>query len=65
MSDLQMELFMKSIKYLLFIMLFSAFVGRAQDKPNINEDNKVVAKIDNNYLVTLKDLRQYIEDWKI
>jgi len=64
MSDLQMELFMKSIKYLLFIMLFSAFVGRAQDKPNINEDNKVVAKIDNNYLVTLKDLRQYIEDWK-
>jgi hypothetical protein len=64
MRDLQMELFMKSIKYLFFIMLFSAFVGRAQDKPNIIDDNKVVTKIDNNYLVTLKDLRQYIADWK-
>ena len=55
---------MKSIKYLLFIMLFSAFVGRAQDKPNIIDDNKVVAKLDKNYLVTLKDLRQYITDWR-
>ena len=64
MRDLQMELLMKSIKYLIFIILFSAFVGRAQDKPNIIDDNKVVAKIDNNYLVTLKDLRQYIADWK-
>ncbi len=64
MSDLQMELFMKSIKHLLFIMLFSAFVGRAQEKPNIIDDNKVVARLDKDFLVTLKDLRQYIVDWK-
>ena len=64
MSDLQMELLMKSIKYLLFIMLFSAFVGRAQDKPNTIDDNKVVARLDKDFLVTLKDLRQYITDWK-
>jgi hypothetical protein len=64
MSDLQMELLMKSIKYLLFIMLFSAFVGRAQDKPNMIDDNEVVARLDKDFLVTLKDLRQYITDWK-
>lgn len=55
---------MKSMKYLFFIILFFAFVGRAQEKPNIIDDNKVVAKIDKDYLVTLKDLRQYIVDWK-
>lgn len=59
-----MELFMKSTKYLLFIMLFSAFVGRAQDMPNMIDDNKVVARLDKDFLVTLKDLRQYIKDWK-
>jgi hypothetical protein len=64
MSDLQMELFMKSIKYLLFIMLFFPFAGRAQDKPDIIDDNKVVAKLDKDFLVTLKDLRQYITDWR-
>ena len=55
---------MKSIQYLLFIMFFSAFAGYAQDKPNIIDDNKVVARLDKDYLVTLKDLRQYITDWK-
>ena len=55
---------MKSIQYLLFIMFFSAFAGYAQDKPNITDDNKVVARLDKDYLVTLKDLRQYITDWK-
>jgi hypothetical protein len=63
MSDLQMELLMKSIKYLLFIIFFSVFVGRAQDKPKTIEDS-VVARLDKNYLVTLKDLRQHITDWK-
>jgi hypothetical protein len=55
---------MKSMKYLLFIMVFSACVGRAQDKPNIIDDNKVVARLDKDFLVTLKDLRQYIKDWR-
>ena len=55
---------MKSIRYLLFIMLFSALVGRAQDKPNSIDGNKVVAKLDKDFLVTLDDLRQYITDWR-
>ena len=54
---------MKSIKSLLFIILFSVFVGRAQDKPKTIEDS-VVAKLDKNYLVTLKDLQQHIADWR-
>ena len=58
-----MELFMKSIKYLLFIILFSVFVGRAQDKPKTIEDS-VVARLDKNYLVTLNDLQQHIADWR-
>jgi hypothetical protein len=64
MSDLQMELLMKSRKYLLFILLFIACVGRAQDKPPTIDDNKVVARLDKDFVVTLKDLRQYITDWK-
>jgi hypothetical protein len=64
MSDLQMGLLMKSTKFLLLILLFSAFVGRAQDKSNMVDDNKVVARLDKDFLVTLKDLRQYIKDWK-
>ena len=55
---------MKSTKYLLCIMLFSAFVGRAQDNPTMVDDNKVVARVDSNFSVSLKDLRQYITDWK-
>jgi hypothetical protein len=38
-------------------------VGSAQKKPNMIDDNKVVARLDKNFLVTLKDLRQYITDW--
>ena len=51
-------------KYLFFIVLFLTLVCRAQDKPNINDDNKVVAKLNKDYLVTLNDLRQYIVDWR-
>jgi len=59
-----MELLMKSTKYLLLVLLFSAFVVRAQDKPNTIDDNNVVARLDKDFSVTLKDLRQYIKDWK-
>ena len=58
-----MELFMKLIKSLLFIIVFSVFVGRAQEKPKIIEDS-VVARLNKNYLVTLKDLQQHIADWQ-
>jgi cellulose biosynthesis protein BcsQ len=64
MSDLRIGLLMKSIKYLFLIILFYAFAGRAQDKPNIIDDNKIVARLDKDFWVTLKDLRQYIVDWK-
>ena len=63
MSDSQMELFMKSAKHVLFVILFFASVGGAQKKPNMIDDNKAVARLDNNFLITLKDLRQYITDW--
>lgn len=55
---------MKSTKGLFFIVLFFAFVSRAQDKPNLIDDNKVVARLDKDFFVTLKDLRKYITDWK-
>lgn len=55
---------MKSIKFLLFFIVFiSAFVGRAQNNPYTIDENKVVAKLDTSFLVTLKDLRQYVTDW--
>ncbi len=55
---------MKLIKYMLFFTIFYAFVCSANDKSNSVDDNKVVANIDSNYSVTLKDLRQYVYDWK-
>lgn len=54
---------MKSIKQVLFVILFFASVGSAQKKPNMIDDNKVVARLDKHFSVTLKDLRQYITDW--
>ena len=63
MNDLQMKPFVKSIKYLLFVLFCFAFVGRAQQKPKVIDENKVVARLDKDFLVTLKDLRQYIADW--
>ena len=59
-----MELFVKLIKYLFIILLFFPFAGCTQDKPNIIDDNAVVAKLDKDFLVTLKDLKQHIVDWK-
>jgi hypothetical protein len=58
-----MELFMKSAKQVLFVILFFASVGGAQKKPTMIDENTVVAQLDRNFLVTLKDLRQYITDW--
>jgi len=55
---------MKSTKHLLLTLLVCAIVGLAQDKPNRIDDNKVVARLDKDFVVTLKDLRQYIVDWK-
>ena len=55
---------MKSIRYLLLILLFSALTGRAQNKTNTVDDTTVVARLDKNFFVTLNDLKQYITDWK-
>lgn len=49
-------------KYLVFFMLFFAFINCAKDKSNIND--KIVARVNRDYVVTVKDLRQYIKDWK-
>jgi hypothetical protein len=55
---------MKSIKHLFLIIVFCAFAGRAQDKPNKIDGNTAVAKIGKDYFVTLKDLKRYIMDRK-
>ncbi len=59
-----METLMKSTKYLLFITVFFAVVGRAQDTSTSLEDTNVVARLDKDFVVTLKDLKQYIADWR-
>jgi hypothetical protein len=55
---------MKSLQYLFLIILFFLFVGYGQDKPKTIDDTTVVAKLNKDFVVTLKDLRQYIKDWK-
>ncbi len=49
-------------KYLVFLILLLALAGCSKNKSN--EDDKVVARIDKkDYVVTIKDLKQYIADW--
>ena len=55
---------LKKFLLLFFILLFFPIIGHTQDKPNTIDSNKVVAKLDKNFVVTLKDLNQYIADWK-
>ena len=57
-----MEQLMKLKKYLFFLILSFLLVGCANDKIN-TDDDKIVAKIGENYEVTLSDLKQYINDW--
>ena len=52
---------MKSAKYLFLIILFSAIAGRAQDRLTVSNDD-TVAIVGKNYVVTLKELRQYVGD---
>lgn len=63
MGDLPMELLMGLKKYLFFIILSFALVCNAQDKSKINDDNKVIAKIGKDYIITLKELKKYAADW--
>lgn len=53
---------MKTAKFLLFIILFSAIAGRAQDRLTVDNDD-TVAIVGRDYVVTLKALRQYVNDW--
>jgi hypothetical protein len=57
-----MELLMRLKNYLFLIILFFAFVCCAQDKSD-NDSNKVIAKIGKDYVVTIKDLKEYAVDW--
>jgi len=56
---------MKLNKRLFFIILFLAVICRAQDKSNINDNDndKIIAKIGKDYVITLKDLKKYVADW--
>ncbi len=55
---------MRSIKYLFFIVLLFSIAACSQNKSNITKDDTVVAKIGKDYLVTAKELRKYVADWK-
>ncbi len=47
---------------LLFMILFTAAGIQAQDTSSITNDDTVVAKIGKDYLVTAKELRQFVHD---
>ena len=55
---------MRLIKYLFFIVLLFSIAACSQDKSNNTKDDTVVAKIGKDYLVTAKELRKYVADWK-
>ena len=47
-------------RYLVFLLLFLAFAGCSKDKSS--EDDKIIAKIGDNYEITVSDLKQYVAD---
>ena len=51
-------------KYLYFIVLLFSIAACSQVKSNDTKDDTVVAKIGKDYLVTAKELRKYVADWK-
>lgn len=53
---------MKLKKYLIFLVFSFLVIGCTKDKVN-SGDGKIVAKIGEDYIVTLSDLKQYITDW--
>ena len=55
MSDLLMEQWMKTTKYLFYIILLFSIAACTQVK-----NDTVVAKIDKDYLITANELRQYV-----
>ena len=48
-------------KYMFLLIFFLVLAGCAKDKSN--EDGKIVARIGKDYLVTVKDLKQYVADF--
>ncbi len=51
------------IKYLLFLIMFITLFGCSSNNHKIDDDSKIVAKIGDDYIVTLKSLNKYITDW--
>jgi PPIC-type PPIASE domain len=51
-------------KYLFSIVLLFSIAACSQVKSNITKDDTVVAKLGKDYLVTAKELRKYVADWK-
>ncbi len=56
-----MELLMKSVKYLLLVILLSAIASRAQGKSEVT-DGDTVAVVGKGYVVTLKELNRFVAD---
>lgn len=50
-------------KYLVFLILFFSLASCAKDNSNINDDDKIIARIGEDYEVTFSDLKQYAADW--
>jgi len=51
-------------KYLIFIIVIFVLLSCKEDNSNINENDKIVARLNEVYIVTKKDLNQYVKDWK-
>src|SRR4030042_185239 len=50
-------------KYLVFLILLFSLASCAKDNSNINDDDKIIARIGEDYEVTFSDLKQYAADW--
>ena len=54
---------MKLKKYVYLFIFFFAIAGCFNNKSKLNDDDKLIARIGDNYEVTLSDLKQYVADW--
>ncbi len=57
------KLLKKLKKYFTIVILFLPVIANAQNKSTISNDDTVVTKIGKDYLITAKELRQYVMKW--
>jgi len=63
-NNTDLELFMVVKKYIPIILLILFNICYANDKVIRDEKDTIVAKIGQDYIVTFKDLSQYVVDWQ-